>query len=222
RRSATSRGCRGSSMPSARVATATTRSRSSRTPTGCACSGRRGGPRRRLRCRSRTSGLRPGVRRLRGLDLEDLVLHRATWSRDLDGLALFVADDRLADGRLIGELVLGWIRLRGADDVVLDGLLGAPVAQLHLGADRDDILGDVLLVDDLRVSEALLEHCDPVLEQSLLVLRVVVLCVLGDVAELARDADPLRDLATLVVGEVLDLRLELLVSLRSEDDFLQN
>ena len=59
------------------------------------------------------------------------------------------------------------------------------------------------------------------LEHRLLVLRVVVLGVLGDVAELARDADPLGDLAALLGREVLDLLLELLVALGREDDFLQ-
>jgi len=59
-----------------------------------------------------------------------------------------------------------------------------------------------------------------VLEQHLLVLRVVVLCVLGDVAELARDADPFRDLAALNGLELFDLVLERLVALGREDDFL--
>ena len=52
------------------------------------------------------------------------------------------------------------------------------------------------------------------LEQRLVVLGVVVLGVLGDVAELARDADALRDLAALLVRQVLDLLLELLVALQ--------
>jgi hypothetical protein len=38
-----------------------------------------------------------------------------------------------------------------------------------------------------------------VLEQRLLVLGVVIFGVLGNVAELARDPDPVRDLAPLVV-----------------------
>ena len=79
----------------------------------------------------------------------------------------------------------------------------------------------VLLRDHARVAEPLLERGDAVLEQRLLVLRVVVLRVLGDVAELARGLDPVGDLAALVVREVLDLLLELLVAFRSEDDFLQ-
>ena len=79
------------------------------------------------------------------------------------------------------------------------------VAELHLRADRDDVLGDVLLRDDARVAHALLERRDAVLEQHLLVLRVVVLRVLRDVAELPRDADPLRDLAALCRRELLDL-----------------
>src|SRR6201997_3442774 len=60
------------------------------------------------------------------------------------------------------------------------------------------------------------------LEQRLLVLGIVVLGVLRNVAEFARDADPVRNLAPFLVREVLDLRLELLVSLWSEDDFLHN
>ena len=59
------------------------------------------------------------------------------------------------------------------------------------------------------------------LEHRLLVLRVVVLGVLGDVAELAGDPDPLGDLAALVAAQKVDLLLELLVPLGCEDDFLQ-
>src|SRR4029077_19507115 len=71
-----------------------------------------------------------------------------------------------------------------------------------------------------RVGDLLLEDRDAVLEQRLVVLGVVVLGVLCNVAELPRDADALRDLAALVVRQVLDLLLELLVALRSEDHFL--
>jgi hypothetical protein len=46
-----------------------------------------------------------------------------------------------------------------------------------------------------------------VLEQHLLVLGVVVLGVLGDVAELAGNADSLRYLAALRGRELLDLLL---------------
>ena len=101
-----------------------------------------------------------------------------------------------------------------------NGLVRAHVAQLHVRADRDDVLGDVLLLDHARGQEPLLEQGDPVLDQRLLVLRVVVLGVLGDVAELAGDADALGDLPPLVGGEVVDLLLQLLVALFGEDDFL--
>src|SRR3954453_12102572 len=154
-------------------------------------------------------------------DLEDLELHRAARGNDLDRLALLLADDRLADRRLVRELVLGRIRLGGADDAVLDRLLGVDVAQLHLGADRDDVLGDVLLADHAGVAQPLLERGDAVLEQGLLVLRVVVLGVPGDVAELACDADAVGHLAALVVREILDLLLQLLVAFGSEYDVLQ-
>src|SRR5579864_3684856 len=55
----------------------------------------------------------------------------------------------------------------------------------------------------------------------LLVLGCVVLRVLGDVAELARDADPVGDVPTPVHGQVFDLVLELLEALGRENDFLQ-
>ena len=54
-----------------------------------------------------------------------------------------------------------------------------------------------LLVDHGRAAQPLLELGDPLLEQRLLVLGVVVLGVLRDVAELARLLDPLGDLAAL-------------------------
>ena len=76
-------------------------------------------------------------------------------------------------------------------------------------------------VDHARVQEPFLELRDLVLEHRLLVLGVVVLGVLGDVAELAGDADPVRDLAALLGREHLDLLLQLLVALRRENDFLQ-
>ncbi len=85
----------------------------------------------------------------------------------------------------------------------------------------DDAQVDVALLDHARVQEALLELGDLVLEHRLLVLGVVVLGVLGDVPELARDADPVRDLAPLLGRERLDLLLQFLVALGRENDFLQ-
>src|SRR2546430_7575418 len=154
------------------------------------------------------------------LDLENLELHLSAWFRDLNRLTLLLPDDRLADPRLVGELVLRRVGLGRADDVVSDGLLGADVAQLHLRADRDDVLGDVLLRDDAGVAHPLLERCDAVLEQHLLVLGVVVFGVLRDVAELPRNADPLGNLAAFRGRELLDFALQLLEALGCENHFL--
>src|SRR5437879_4148920 len=57
---------------------------------------------------------------------------------------------------------------------------------------------------------------------GLLVLRRVVLGVLGDVAELARFPNAVRNLAPLVGRQELDLFLELLEPVGGEDDFLQS
>src|SRR5829696_10092163 len=158
---------------------------------------------------------------LRGLDVEDLVLQRSSRGRDLDGLTLLLADDRLPHRRLVRELQLCGICLGRADDEVLVRAPGVDVAKLHLRADGDDAEVDVAPGDHARVQEALLELRDLVLEHRLLVLGVVVLGVLGDVAELARDTDPVRDLAPLLGREQLDLLLQLLIALGRENDFLQ-
>ena len=75
-------------------------------------------------------------------------------------------------------------------------------------------------VDHGRGAQLLLELGDLRLEHRLLVLGVVVLGVLGDVAELARLLDARGDLAALLRREVLELALELLETVRREDDVL--
>ena len=68
--------------------------------------------------------------------------------------------------------------------------------------------------------EPLVELGDAVLEHHLLVLRVVVLGVLGDLAERAGGRDPLRDLPALLSAKALELALQLLVALGCEDHIL--
>jgi hypothetical protein len=127
----------------------------------------------------------------------------------------------LPTGRLVRELLLGRVRLGGADDVVLDRLLRVDVPQPHDRAHRHDARVDVGRVDHAGVGQPLLELCDLVLEHRLLVLRVVVLRVLGDVAELARGPDALGDLATTVAAQDVELLLEGVVPLGGEDHVLQ-
>jgi hypothetical protein len=84
---------------------------------------------------------------------------------------------------------------------------------------RDQLQVDLLLAHELdRLggvgAQLLLERRDARLEHRLLVLGVVVLGVLGDVAELARFLDALGDLAATVAAQMLDLGLELLEAFR--------
>jgi hypothetical protein len=60
-----------------------------------------------------------------------------------------------------------------------------------------------------------------VLEHRLLVLRIVVLRVLGDIAELTGDADALGDMPAALDTERLELVLERLVALGGENDVPQ-
>ena len=96
-----------------------------------------------------TDAFAPGARRPAGetapsapyarLDVHDLELQRAARGRDLDDLALLAAENRLADRRLVREPVLGRVRLRRADDRVLDRLVRVHVLQADAGADADHI-----------------------------------------------------------------------------------
>ena len=110
---------------------------------------------------------------------------RAARRDDLDGLALLAADDRLADRGLVRELLLGRVRLGRADDEVLDRLLRVDVAEADDRRRPRRRSCRPRFVSMTRACEqALLELRDLVLEHRLLVLGVVVLRVLGDVAEL--------------------------------------
>src|SRR3954454_18115490 len=158
-----------------------------------------------------------------GFDLRDLQLARAAArQRDAHDLVALSAHQRLADRRLVRELRLGRVRLGRADDPVLDRLLGLLVLDVHRRPDADHVRGDVVLVEQRRRAQLLLELGDLLLEHRLLVLGVVVLRVLGDVAERPGLLDPLRHLFAASRGQVLDLGLQILESLLSEDDFLRH
>src|SRR5207249_4758361 len=83
------------------------------------------------RCRSTSEYRRVGLCRF---DLRDLQLpRRAAGYRHGYDLAALVAHQGLADRGLVGELVVGGIRLGGADD----GVLGRLVGLLVLDVDDD-------------------------------------------------------------------------------------
>ena len=109
-----------------------------------------------------------------------------------------------------------------ADDRVLDRFARLLVLDVDRRADADLVGAQAGAVDDRRGAELLLDLGDLRLEHGLLVLGVVVLGVLGDVAELARFLDALGDFAALVVGEEIELLLELVEALAGEDDVLRH
>ena len=127
------------------------------------------------------------LRKLRGLDVQDLVLQGlAARGLHLDGFALLPAHDRLADRGLVRELVLRRVRLRGADDVVLDGLLFADTSRSFTCEPTETTSFSMSSFVMTRAARASPQD-DAMLEQRLVVLGVVVLGVLGDVAELTRE-----------------------------------
>ena len=85
------------------------------------------------------------------------------------------------------------VGLGGADELVR--LLAHRALDRDVRAEHDHVGGELALLDDAGLAQALLELRDLRLEHRLLVLRVVVLGVLGDVAELARLRDARGHLA---------------------------
>ena len=128
-------------------------------------------------------------------------------ARDVDGddVAALVPERAPCRSATRWRASLGRVGLGRADDLELLRVARLLVLDVDADADADRLGVDLLLVDDRRAAQPLLELGDPLLEQGLLVLGVVVLGVLRDVAELARLLDPLGDLATLDGGQVLEL-----------------
>jgi len=126
-----------------------------------------------------------------------------------------VADEGLADRRLVADAAFGRRGFGRADDDVLIAL--AVLLDRDVAADLDDLVV-LVLVDDRRVLDHLLEGEDATLEEGLIVLRLLELGVLRVVAELHGRVDTLRDLLPLVVAQLLELGLELLQSVRRDRD----
>src|SRR5205823_603413 len=107
------------------------------------------------------------------------------------------------------------IGLGRADDGVAG--LAELVLDLDLAPQGDAVLGTRLL-DDLRVADHLLKPQDAALDPALGVLGVLVLGVLGDVAEVLGGADAVRDLEPADVAQLIQLGLELLQALLGDGD----
>src|SRR5438034_9824071 len=104
------------------------------------------------------------------------------------------------------------VRRHPADTRDLDlHLLALVVFDLHGRPDADRVGLALVLVDDDRSLETVAQHRDPPLEQTLFVLRGVVLEVLRQIAEAARTRDGLHGLGAFRAFELGELRLELLL-----------
>jgi len=138
---------------------------------------------------------------LAGVDLRPPAAARRV---DLDLVAGRFAEQCPADRRVGGDSA-------DAGDLDLE-LLAVVALELDPGADGDDAArGGGVLVDDRRVLQPVPQNPDSRLEQSLLVLRGVVLEVLGEIAVCPRRRDRLHGLSPLRPFELGKLGLELRV-----------
>lgn len=135
---------------------------------------------------------------------------------------LLTAHEGLAERAFVGQAVLEGVSLGRSDESEDTGLPVGRGARGDLGADRHHASVHVLGVDNTGVAQLVLDMGNPRLDVRLLVLGVVVLGVLCDIAELARNANPVGDLAALVGAQHLDFLRELLVALGGEKYVLQD
>src|SRR5918994_2419547 len=162
------------------------------------------------------AGRAPGV--LAGhLDVDDLVLRRTAGGGDRNLLPHLPLEHGPAHRGGVAELPARRVRLVGADDLERPLLSLPDDPEGHRGAQIDRVFLDFRRVDDLHVARPALELADPAFQQALLVLRLVVLGVLGDVPELAGLADAVGDLFATRLGQVCEFLLELLQTLRCNE-----
>src|ERR687889_639797 len=135
------------------------------------------------------------------LDVDDLVLRRAAGGGDHDLLPHFPLEYGPADRGGVAELPARRVRLVGADDLerpLLSLSTGDPEGYPSTEVDR--VILDFRRVDNLHVAHPSLELTDPALQQTLFVLRLVVLGVLRDVPELTGLADAVGNLLATRLG----------------------
>src|SRR5205823_703078 len=119
----------------------------------------------------------------------------------------------LADRRLERNATLARFSLSGADD--REGLVAVLVVDLDGRANLDDAF-DVLALNDAGIAHQLLEQEDAALDETLLVLGVVVLGVLVDIAEFLGLANPLSNLGPALVAKHLEFGLQAVETLLRE------
>src|SRR5918994_5571793 len=151
------------------------------------------------------------------LDVDDLVLRRAAGGRYHDLLPHLPLEHGPAYRGGVAELPARRVRLVGADDLERPLLSLPDDPEGHRCAQIDRVFLDFRRVDDLHVAHPTLELADPAFQQALLVLRLVVLGVLGDVPELAGLADAVGALFATRLGQVCEFLLELLQTLRCNE-----
>ena len=94
-----------------------------------------------------------------------------------------MTDERLAYRGFVGHVTLVDVGFAGAYDLECHFLFHLNVKDSNDIADSDLLGGDLVVVEDYRMCESLLDLCDTGLDKTLLVLCLIVLTVLGKVAE---------------------------------------
>ena len=119
-----------------------------------------------------------------------------------------------ANGAFVGNLARSDVGLGATND----GEYALFAAHVHRDNSANSNLVRLLRrIDDRGLRENLVDLGDTSLDHALLVFRIVIFGVLGNVAEFASDLDALANLGALLGFEVMQLLLKLLAALGSKD-----
>ena len=129
------------------------------------------------------------------------------------------ADQRFSYRRLIGDFALQAVCLCGTYDLEFNLLIKLYIIDVYLTSYIDSVGVYLILYDNFGIFQDLFDLLDTCLNVSLLILRCIVLCVLGQVSLLSRFLDFLSDFFSAVYLQIMKLLLQFLESCISKNIF---
>src|SRR5262245_9683211 len=145
---------------------------------------------------------------------DDFEFFRAGRRGNFHFIPNLAVEKRAADGRRRRNMALFDVSFLAAYQAVFDANVALRVNNHNPGAVARTVPGDIAEVQQPEVAQAFFELADARVDETLPLLGVFVLGILGEVAMRPRDRNFLGQLDVQLVFELVDLFLQLLLHLR--------
>lgn len=137
-------------------------------------------------------------------------------------IANFGAQQGLAEGRLFRDCAVHGVGFLRADHLIRSFGTSLDIGYAHFAANGDLILGLVVFIDDHRMLEDVLQLGDTGIQLSLLIFRLIVLAVFGQVTEAAGNLDLLGNLVCAGGLIVFQFLFQFLIARRAHAEFIRS